>query len=234
MNLTEATALLGDIHGRVFAEVYKHYNYKDDATLRDYLDFVVHEPREWMRGFPASWKSASMFGKPRAAFHKLLKDARVGSALGEAYVTSIHDTIWRAFKEHTESVLAERGASPVKKPVTAPPPPSPALLPAAATAAAMGLEEEDVPVNELLLDDGVLEDDGGYSVHSRRGPRLGIQLFPPPCMHPELPTKGCKRCVQLEGALRALLGATGTGTGTSAEDNENARLRAALAVALGL
>ena len=228
MNLTEATALLGDIHGRVFAEVYKHYNYKDDAPLQDYLDFVVHEPREWMRGFPASWKSATMFGKPRAAFHKLLKDARVTGALGDAYTTSMHDAIWRAFKEHADSVLAERGGkpSPKKTAVHAPPPPSPALLPAAA-----------IPVNELLLEGEemeeaipLLDDCDAASVHSMRKPRLGIQLFPiQPNPAPALPTKECVRCSALEGTLRALLS-----IGSAGADEEDVRWRRALAVALGL
>jgi hypothetical protein len=215
MNLKDAVALLESTHSRIFAELYKHFNYKDDALLSDYLDFVVHEPREWMRGFPASWKSASMFGKPRAAFHKLLKDERVVTALGAEYVCRIHDTIWHAFKEHTDSLLEERGG---KKATNTPTPHSTPALPALPA----------LPVNETVLDDDVaslpLLDDV-ESVHSVKKPRMAIQMFPIRAVDgPVLPTKvPCNRCATLELALNALL---------SGDGDENARLRGALAALL--
>lgn len=109
LTLSAACALLsGTESGRAFAEVYKVFEYKDDASLRDYLDFVIHEPAEWMRGFPAKWKSDSQFARVRAAFHKLLKRKEVEEALGATYVSEIHDTVWNAFKEHMDTVVAER------------------------------------------------------------------------------------------------------------------------------
>ena len=109
LTLSAACSLLGSTDsGRAFVEVYKVFEYKDDAGLRDYLDFVVHEPAEWMRGFPAKWKSDSQFARVRAAFHKLLKRKEVEEALGATYVSEIHDTVWNAFKEHMDAVVAER------------------------------------------------------------------------------------------------------------------------------
>jgi hypothetical protein len=110
MKLCEA-AVLCEGNNRAFTEVYKIYNYKDDDMLRAYTDFVIHEPVEWMRGFPAAWKSSTMFSKPRAAFHRLLRTPAVVSELGEAYCTQVHDIIWNAFKNNMNSILEKRGAS---------------------------------------------------------------------------------------------------------------------------
>lgn len=121
MKLSEATQLLSADNARAFAEVYKIFEYKDDGLLKDYLEFVVHEPAEWMRGFPVKWKSESQFSRVRAAFHKLLKRGDVEAALGATYATEIHDAVWSAFKEHMATVVAERNrtgaAEVVPKPI---------------------------------------------------------------------------------------------------------------------
>lgn len=110
MKLSEA-ALLCEGNNRAFAEVYKIYNFKDDDELRAYCDFVIHEPVEWMRGFPAAWKSGTMFSKPRAAFHRLLRAPAVVTELGEAYCEQVHGIVWNAFKSHMSGILEKRGAT---------------------------------------------------------------------------------------------------------------------------
>ncbi|NBO57176.1 MAG: hypothetical protein EBU84_21845 [Actinobacteria bacterium] len=104
MKLCEA-AILCEGNNRAFAEVYKIYNFKDDDDLRAYCDFVIHEPVEWMRGFPAAWKSATMFSKPRAAFHRLLRLQAVVEELGEAYCEQVHSVVWTAFKNNMTGIL---------------------------------------------------------------------------------------------------------------------------------
>lgn len=113
MKLGHAAQLLGTDNARAFVEVYKIFEYKDEGLLRDYLDFVVHEPAEWMRGFPVKWKSESQFSRVRAAFHKLLKRKDVEESLGATYTTEIHDTIWTAFKEHMTAIVGERNRTAV-------------------------------------------------------------------------------------------------------------------------
>lgn len=110
MRLSEA-AVLCEGNNRAFAEVYKIYNFKDDDDLRAYCDFVIHEPAEWMQGFPAVWKSATMFSKPRAAFHRLLRQSSVIGELGEAYCTQVHNIVWNAFKNHMNSILEKRSGA---------------------------------------------------------------------------------------------------------------------------
>ena len=73
MNLDDACKLLG-AQGRVFAEIYKLYGFKDDRSLKDYLDFVIHEPVEWLKGFPSKWDTRASFGRPKTALIKLLKE----------------------------------------------------------------------------------------------------------------------------------------------------------------
>jgi hypothetical protein len=108
MKLSEA-ALLCEGTSRPFSEVYKLYNFKDDDDLRAYCDFVIHEPVEWMRGFPAAWKSATMFSKPRAAFHRLMKLPAVVEILGTAYCENVHEVVWNSFKAHMNAILEKRG-----------------------------------------------------------------------------------------------------------------------------
>ena len=104
---------------RYFSEVYKLYGFADDKPLKEYLDFIDHEPAHWMRGFPAKLTTKLAFSKPKTALIKLLKKQSVMQALGTEYVTRIHDVVWNTFKREADAILEERGgsgsaASPVK------------------------------------------------------------------------------------------------------------------------
>jgi hypothetical protein len=107
MKLSEA-ALLCEGTSRAFTEVYKLYNFKDEDDLRAYCDFVIHEPVEWMRGFPVAWKSTTMFSKPRAAFHRLMKLSSVVDILGAEYCENVHEVVWNSFKAHMATILEKR------------------------------------------------------------------------------------------------------------------------------
>jgi hypothetical protein len=107
MNIGQATALLGS-NSKYFSDIAHLYNYKDDMALKIYLDFVTHEPKEWMRGFPASYTSKSSFGKPKTAIVKLCKLTEVKEALGEEYIEGVHKTIWKAYKQHSDEIFEER------------------------------------------------------------------------------------------------------------------------------
>jgi hypothetical protein len=107
MNLGSATALLGD-SGRHFMDVYKLYNYRDDMALKTYLDFVVHEPAEWMRGFPQKLRTRTTFALPKTAMIKLLKLPAITDAFGTEYVKQVYDAVWNTYKKHGDAILEER------------------------------------------------------------------------------------------------------------------------------
>jgi hypothetical protein len=107
MKLLEATQIL-DAQGREFSEIYKLYNFKDDTDLKDYLDFIAHEPVEWMKGFPARWVTKSSFGRPKTALVKLLKMEKIRQEYSEAYIQRIYDCVWSTFKKHADDLLAHR------------------------------------------------------------------------------------------------------------------------------
>jgi len=107
MDCATAASLLGD-QGKYFSEVVHIYNFKDDALLKDYLDFAIHEPVEWLRGFPAKYTTKVNFGKPKTAIIKLLKQKAVIEALGEEYIKTVHDAIWVAFKQNSDAILEKR------------------------------------------------------------------------------------------------------------------------------
>jgi hypothetical protein len=107
MHLCESEGLLGE-SARYFVCLYEHFQFKETQLLKDYLDFIVHEPVEWLKAFPERLKTKSSFAKPKSALIKLLKHERVIQALGEEYLKNIHDVIWVTFKKHGDAILASR------------------------------------------------------------------------------------------------------------------------------
>jgi len=107
MDLEKAQGLLGE-NSRYFVEVYKLYEFKETQLLKDYLDFVIHEPIEWIRGFPSKLRAKGSFAKPKAALIKLLKRPEVTADLGAAYVKKVHDIVWNTFKKHGDEILQAR------------------------------------------------------------------------------------------------------------------------------
>jgi hypothetical protein len=93
---------------RYFAEVYKLYGFTDDKLLKEYLDFIDHEPVAWMRGFPSKLATRLAFAKPKTALIKLLKKQSVVQALGAEYITRIHDKVWSTFKNNVDTLMATR------------------------------------------------------------------------------------------------------------------------------
>jgi hypothetical protein len=107
MLLSESVLLLGE-RGKYFSDVYKLYEYQDDQLLKDYLDFVIHEPVEWMRGFPVKMVTKGSFSKPKSALIKLLKQSEVIAALGDEYCKKVYDVVWSTFKKHADEIIASR------------------------------------------------------------------------------------------------------------------------------
>ena len=107
MLLKNAGALLGS-NERYFTVVYEAFKYKSEDLLRTYIDFIVREPVEWIRGFPLKLRTNASFAKPKAALIKLLKTGNVLEALGAEYCSSAHDVIWDTFKKHGGDILKAR------------------------------------------------------------------------------------------------------------------------------
>lgn len=107
MKLSDAQTALGE-QSRYFSEIYKQFSFRDDQTLKEYLDFIQHEPVEWMKGFPAKLTTKSTFSRPKAVLIKLLKMDAVQSALGEEYAKQAYSVIWKTFKNNIDMVLAIR------------------------------------------------------------------------------------------------------------------------------
>jgi hypothetical protein len=97
---------------RYFSEVYKLFGFRDDQTVKEYLDFIAHEPVAWLEGFPSKLTSKQTFAKPKTAIIKLLKKDEVVNVLGDTYVNKLHDSIWSAFKKEHQRILDKRQKSP--------------------------------------------------------------------------------------------------------------------------
>ena len=110
MLLKNAGALLGS-NERYFTVVYEAFKYKGEDLLRTYIDFIIREPVEWIRGFPLKLRTRASFAKPKAAIIKLLKTGNVLEALGADYCSSAHDVVWDTFKKYGEDILKARQAT---------------------------------------------------------------------------------------------------------------------------
>jgi hypothetical protein len=107
MLLKDVGSLLG-ANERYFTVVYEAFKYKGEDLLRTYIDFIVREPVEWIRGFPLKLKTRASFAKPKAALIKLLKTSAVLEALGAEYCSNAHDVVWDTFKKHCDDILNGR------------------------------------------------------------------------------------------------------------------------------
>jgi hypothetical protein len=93
---------------RYFSEVYKLFGFRDDQTLKEYFDFILHEPLHWMRGFPSKLLTKTSFSKPKTAVIKFLKKDSVANTLGREYVEKVHDCVWNCYKKHHEQLISDR------------------------------------------------------------------------------------------------------------------------------
>jgi len=150
MKLKECGGFLGE-NSRYFTAVYEEFKFKDDDLLKDYLDFIQHEPVEWIKGFPLKLRTRLSFAKPKAAVIRLLKTPEILTELSATYCSKAHDVVWDTFKKHGDTILDAR----LKK----------GLVGAGDTEGAMGDEDEAPkveaqkqskaeaqPVNELFME----------------------------------------------------------------------------------
>jgi hypothetical protein len=77
--------------------------------LKEYIDFILHEPLLWLKLFPAKLKSKPAFSKPKTALLKLLRDPAVITALGGIYANNAHDIIDKTYKQHHVEIVTKRG-----------------------------------------------------------------------------------------------------------------------------
>jgi hypothetical protein len=108
LTLKDATELLGDTHARYFVAVYEEFKFKDTDGLKDYVDFILHEPVEWIKGFPLKLRTRLSFSKPKVAVIRLLKVPEVITALSQEYCSKAHDVVWTTFKKHGDAILNSR------------------------------------------------------------------------------------------------------------------------------
>jgi hypothetical protein len=112
MNLLEAYNLLVEDgiadNQRYFAELYKHFQFKDTDRLKEYLDFIIQEPVQWIHGFPTKLTTKTSFSKPKTAVIKLLKKDKVHQDVGRGFADKVHDVIWKTYKKEWENVLKLR------------------------------------------------------------------------------------------------------------------------------
>jgi len=112
MNLVEAYNLLVedgiDDNQRYFAELYKHFQFKDTDRLKAYLDFILQEPVQWIHGFPTKLTTKTSFSKPKTAVIKLLKKESVRRVVGIEFAEKVRDVIWKTYKQEWENVLKLR------------------------------------------------------------------------------------------------------------------------------
>jgi hypothetical protein len=116
MNLLEAQKKLAEDgvsdHYRYFMDTYRIHDFKEETLLKEYIDFIIHEPLLWLQLFPAKLKSKPAFSKPKTAVLKLLRDSKVIEGLGAEYCDKAHDLIDKTYKSHHTEIVAKRMGEP--------------------------------------------------------------------------------------------------------------------------
>ena len=116
MNLLEAQKKLAEDgvsdHYRYFVDTYRVHEFKEETLLKEYIDFIIHEPLLWLQLFPAKLKSKPAFSKPKTAVLKLLRDSSVIAVLGAEYCDKAHDLIDKTYKSHHTEIVAKRMGEP--------------------------------------------------------------------------------------------------------------------------
>jgi hypothetical protein len=116
MNLLEAQKKLAEDgvsdHYRYFIDTYRIHDFKEETLLKEYIDFIIHEPLLWLQLFPAKLKSKPAFSKPKTAVLKLLRDVKVIEVLGAEYCDKAHDLIDKTYKSHHTEIVAKRMGEP--------------------------------------------------------------------------------------------------------------------------
>ena len=112
MNLLEAQKRLAEDgvsdHYRYFIDTYRVHDYKEETLLKEYIDYISHEPLLLLQSFPAKLKSKPAFSKPKTAILKLLKDSKVVEQLGAEYCDKAHDLIDQTYKQHGNEIVSKR------------------------------------------------------------------------------------------------------------------------------
>jgi hypothetical protein len=147
MQLAEASATLGE-NNRDFTDVYKHYQFRDNQLLKEYLEFISHEPAAWFKSLPAKY-SGKNITKPKTALFKLLKHSQVISGLGAAYTKTVHDVVLAAYKKR------DQASTPIEN----------MLVSSVSESASISSESGPALVIEESLDDDAV------SIHSVKKPR---------------------------------------------------------------
>jgi hypothetical protein len=116
MNLLEAQKKLAEDgvsdHYRYFMDTYRVHDFKEESLLKEYIDFIIHEPLLWLQLFPAKLKSKPAFSKPKTAVLKLLRDSKVIEGLGAEYCDKAHELIDKTYKLHHTEIVAKRMGEP--------------------------------------------------------------------------------------------------------------------------
>jgi len=116
MNLLEAQKRLAEDgvsdHYRYFVDTYRVHDFKEETLLKEYINFIIHEPLLWLQLFPAKLKSKPAFSKPKTAVLKLLRDVKVIDVLGVEYCDKAHDLIDKTYKQHHNDIVTKRMGEP--------------------------------------------------------------------------------------------------------------------------
>jgi hypothetical protein len=116
MKIIDAHKLLSEDgvadHARYFNDLFKQHEFKESDELKQYFDFVLHEPVIWLKSFPSKLRSKPAFSKPKTAVLKLLRSPAVISAYGKPYCENTHDVIDSVYKKNVDAILETRKEHP--------------------------------------------------------------------------------------------------------------------------
>lgn len=111
MDLNEALALLSnkcsDYH-TTYTTIFSSMKKELDSPLKDYVEAIMNDPKEWIRSFPQKHKSPSALAKGKSAMLSLLKEDKMMGSLGAEFCNEAVQTLEQGWKDHHKAILEER------------------------------------------------------------------------------------------------------------------------------
>lgn len=91
-----------------YSSIFNNMKRDLDTPLKDYIEAITTDPKEWIDSFPAKLCSFSGLGKPKSGMLSLLEHAKVIEALGSDYCANARKVLEDAWKEHGRAISDER------------------------------------------------------------------------------------------------------------------------------
>lgn len=125
MNLSDALQIWGDKNRFSSSDYHTYYTSmfnamkkELDSSLKDYIEAITIDPKEWIDSFPSKLCSESALAKPKSAMLTLLEQRDAVEGLGAEFCAKSKQTLEEAWKKYGKKISHERKETQTTKTLT--------------------------------------------------------------------------------------------------------------------